>query len=87
MEIQSHHNIGNIPQVGGPTRQGAASAGRRSEVDLESSRQLDQALQRLPETRPEVVERMRPLVGDPTYPPRETIRSLSHLLAMKMPAE
>jgi hypothetical protein len=87
MEIQSHHHIDNLPAVGAASRQGVASAERRRDVDLESSRQLDQALERLPEARPEVVERMRPLVGDPSYPPRETIRSLSHLLAMKMPVE
>lgn len=87
MEIQSHQNIGNLPTVGMTSRQGVASAEKRRDVDLESSRQLEQALERLPETRPEVVERIRPLVGDPSYPPQETIRSLSHLLAMKLMAE
>lgn len=43
---------------------------------------LRQALDAVPEVRADVVQRGRELVGDPAYPPSETMRGLASLLAL-----
>jgi hypothetical protein len=56
-------------------------------VSFTESAAVNRALENTPEKRVDVIERARALVGDPTYPPRETIRRLSELLAMRMSPE
>jgi hypothetical protein len=45
---------------------------------------LDRSLKNTPDSRPEAVARAQQLIGDVTYPPRETIRRLAVLLAMHL---
>jgi hypothetical protein len=54
------------------------------EVAFENSRALTTALQNTPESREDVVRRATELVGDVNYPPPETIRMISHLLAIQI---
>lgn len=56
----------------------------QDEVAFENSRALTTALQNTPEAREEIVRRATELVGDAQYPPPETIRMISHLLAIQM---
>lgn len=56
----------------------------QDEVAFENSRALTAALQNTPESREDVVQRAVELVGDVNYPPPETIRMISHLLAIQM---
>jgi len=56
----------------------------QEEVAFENSRALTTALQNSPAARDEVVRRAMELVGDAQYPPPETIRMISHLLAIQM---
>lgn len=51
------------------------------------SEAMNQALAGVPDKRVEVIQRAQKLLGDPTYPPRETIHQLSELLAMRLPQE
>jgi hypothetical protein len=46
------------------------------------SEALDRAFSQVPEVRPEKVARARDLIGQVTYPPRETIAKISELLAL-----
>jgi hypothetical protein len=59
----------------------------RDEVALENSRALTTALHNTPESRQDVVRRATELVGNAAYPPPETIRMISHLLAIQMETE
>lgn len=71
----------------------ASKAGSRNtkaaqdEVAFENSRALTTALQNTPAAREDVVQRATELVGDVNYPPPETIRMISHLLAIRMQSE
>lgn len=87
MEIQPNQNTGaaqNALNSRGVTRPRKPSP---EEVSFAATSNVDQALRELPALRVEVVERAQKLVGDPTYPPRETIHQLSELLALRMPLD
>lgn len=56
----------------------------QDEVALENTRALKTALKNTPESRDDVVRRATELVGDVNYPPPETIRMISNLLAIQM---
>lgn len=56
----------------------------QDEVALENTRALTTALKNTPESRDDVVRRATELVGDVNYPPPETIRMISNLLAIQM---
>lgn len=68
-----------------PAQRAAQAA--EDEVAFENSRALTTALQNTPESRDDVVRRATELVGDVNYPPPETIRMISNLLALQMKAE
>jgi hypothetical protein len=53
--------------------------------EFESSHALEAQLIKLPDIRVEKIEQARRLVGDPEYPPRETIRQIAALLALDDP--
>jgi len=53
-------------------------------TEFRAAAALERALQSRPDIRPERVEETRALVGQPTYPPRETIQKLASLLAMHL---
>jgi len=57
------------------------------EVAFENSRALTTALHNTPESRDDIVRRATELVGDVNYPPPETIRMISHLLAIQLESE
>ena len=59
----------------------------QDEVAFENSRALTTALHNTPESREDVVQRAVELVGDVNYPPPETIRMISHLLAIQLRPE
>ena len=61
-----------------------ATQAAQDEVAFENSRALSTALKNTPESRQDVVQRATELVGDVNYPPPETIRMISNLLAIQM---
>lgn len=87
MEIQPNQNTSAVHNA--LTSRGMARPRKPSpeEVSFAATSNVDQALRDLPALRVEVVERAQKLVGDPTYPPRETIHQLSELLALRLPTE
>jgi hypothetical protein len=88
MEINFH--LRNLDAVG-PAHASKAShrtaQAAQDEVAFENSRALTTALQNTPESREDVVRRATELVGDVNYPPPETIRMISNLLAIQMRTE
>lgn len=73
------------PQAARSEQRAAQAA--EDEVAFENSRALTTALQNTPESRDDVVRRATELVGDVNYPPPETIRMISNLLAIQMKSE
>ena len=57
------------------------------QMAIENARALTRALGETPEIRDEIVRRATELVGEPSYPPPDTIRKISHLLAIQMDPE
>ena len=88
MEVNFH--LRNLDTVGGTSLIRAAPKETHTaheEVAIENSRALTNALRETPEIRAEIVRRATELVGEPSYPPPETIRKISHLLAIQMNPE
>lgn len=56
-------------------------------VSLLSSSNLEQALQNVPASRPEVVEKARSLIADPSYPSASVLNSVAQHLATNMFSE
>lgn len=85
MEISFH--LRSLDATGAPlgSKPGSRPAqAAQEEVAFENSRALTTALQNTPESREDVVRRATELVGDAQYPPPETIRMISHLLAIQI---
>jgi hypothetical protein len=85
MEVSFH--LRSLDAVGStyvtkPGNRGTRAA--QDEVAFENARALTSALHDTPSVRDEVVRRATDLVGDVNYPPPETIRMISNLLAIQL---
>lgn len=85
MEVHLNSNLdavvraaatGNKPRV-----QSTAAA---SDTSFEQTDSLNEALKSTPGVRPEAVARGKELVSNTLYPPTETIRQISSLLALNL---
>ena len=84
MEIKLHTTVDSVARVSTNT---PAKASRPIDSDsdvsvFETSRALEARLKDLPDVRADKVEDGKRLIGDPAYPPRETIRRIAALLAL-----
>jgi hypothetical protein len=57
------------------------------QIILQNAQALTTALQQTPAVREDVVRRAMDLLAEPGYPPPETIKKLSNLLAIQMSRE
>ncbi len=85
MEVHANNNTNGID----PARFSRTATRRPVEsadqgANFEAAAAVNRALDASPATRAEAVDRATGLIGDLTYPPRETIQRLSHLLALKL---
>jgi hypothetical protein len=91
MEVSFHLRNLDTVSVAAPVRNAPKetpmSTPDHEQVAIENSRALTIALQETPEIRAEIVRRATELVGEPGYPPPETIRKISHLLAIQLDQE
>jgi hypothetical protein len=88
MEIKLNRNIDSVTRVVSTSAKASRPIAADSALSaFENSRALEARLGAIPDVRPEVVETGRRLVGDPAYPPRETIQRIATLLAMEMAKE
>lgn len=70
------------PPVAKPA--GKASKTVEEKISFNDAATLEKALQETPEVRTDVVDNAKRLIGDPTYPPRETLQKIANLLAIGM---
>lgn len=85
MEIKINRNIDSVTRV--PSTPAKASRPIDADAALsvfENSHALEARLEAIPDVRSDRVETGRRLVGDPTYPPRETIQRIATLLAVEL---
>ena len=87
MEISLNLNTGRIEGAGVSRPSPQAAQAPADTVDLSRAAALEEAFHNTPEVRPEVVARARELIRDPVYPPEETIRRISHLVAANLPED
>ncbi|MBL9137224.1 MAG: hypothetical protein JNK85_15230 [Verrucomicrobiales bacterium] len=87
MEVQSNHPAGGINPASTVRTEARRTKEPTEQVNFAQSAAVEQALQKTPEIRTEAVDRAKALVGSINYPPPETIRRLSNLLAMHLPVE
>jgi hypothetical protein len=84
MHIQPNQNTGGLSPAGMNRVEFRRSEIVNRAVNFEATDAVRKALRDTPDVRPEVVEAARQMIGQPTYPPRETINKLSQLLAMRL---
>ncbi len=82
MEINPNSNTGSVNRVAHPAPQARPVRGTGDQAVFNRSEALDRSFAEMPEVRPEKVARARELIGQVTYPPRETIAKISDLLAL-----
>jgi hypothetical protein len=68
-------NSASVPTAGQPAPR--LTAPRADQITIESAALLQNALQRQPEIRPEVVARARALASEPGYPPTAVVRMIA----------
>jgi hypothetical protein len=83
MEIKPNTNIDFVARVPHTAPKASRSVDSEAAVsEFESSRSLDGKLNDVPDIRSDRVENAKRMVGDPAYPPRETIHRIAALLAL-----
>jgi hypothetical protein len=84
MEIKLNVSVDSVARVSSTQPKASRPIDSDSALSaFENSRALEARLEQLPNVRSDKLETGRRLVGDPTYPPRETIQRIATLLAMQ----
>lgn len=84
MDIQRTGTFEPVSKVQRNITRRETQAAATEEQDFSQTDALRGALDNLPSSRPERVQRARELANQVEYPPAKTIRQLSDLLAVKM---
>lgn len=87
MEVGTNLNVGGVNEPVQPRRAASKAAKAEESVSLTSSAAVERALKNVLDTRAESVDRARGLIADVSYPPLETIRKISRLLAIKISSD
>ena len=84
MEIKLNVNVDSVARVSSTRPKASRPIDSDSALSaFENSRALEARLEQLPDVRADKLETGRRAVGDPAYPPRETIQRIATLLAMQ----
>ena len=87
MEVNTSFSAGGVGGIT-PQRPFALAAKTAAAPDsFASSNALGRAVRNLPASRPDAVAQARALAADPNYPPPETLRQISRLLAEHLTPE
>lgn len=84
MEIKPNSNVDAVARAPvSPAKPRTAPAGADTAA-FAGVEALEQALRATPDVRPEKVDQARQFIGDVNYPPTETIKRISALLALNL---
>lgn len=83
MDIKPTGNLDPLSRLGVNGAKKPVPPPATDKADFSDTTAIRDALEALPESRPEVVETGKGLVAQATYPPPETIKRISNLLAVK----
>jgi hypothetical protein len=81
MEINTNLSSTGVNGAATPPRSTPASAMLSDRVSLTNSSALEQSLANSPASRPDMVERAKSLIADPTYPSPDILSAVSRQLA------
>lgn len=84
MEIRLDSNLDQVRSQPLQPKRAAHTSPPSSIARFDHAVHLNEALRRTPEVRPEAVAKAKECLGDVAYPPPETIRRISVLLAMNV---
>ncbi|MDB6020632.1 MAG: hypothetical protein JWQ04_489 [Pedosphaera sp.] len=86
MEINANMNAGGVnPLI--PAKRPAAGVKPMAEDNaFASSTALEETLKKIPDLRPQAIDRARDLISDPNYPTSENLKQLAKFLAAKLTA-
>ena len=85
MEIELNTNRLSSVSPASPPQKAREAAPAGDEANFSGTQALAEALAHLPETRPEVIQRARELVGSAKYPPDDMLNRIARLVAMELP--
>jgi len=85
MEIQPNLNAGKVNPLPAEPAQVRRIEPTTDQAAFSGAAALEAAMQRLPEVRTDRVRDAAQLIGDPSYPPEQTMKRLANLLAMTWP--
>jgi hypothetical protein len=85
MEIQPNLNAAKVSPLPADRPTIRRSEPAADQVVFSDTAALEAAVQALPELRVEKLQEAMKAIGDPAYPPEETMRRMAHLLAMHWP--
>ncbi len=84
MDINTSMNAGGVNGLIPARRSESGIKKAGDKASFTSSAALEGALDEVPDSRPEAVERARELINNPDYPSSETIQKLSGFLAARL---
>ena len=88
MEIKLNSQIDSVAWAKKTHPNASREIERESDISaFETSKALESQLSTLPDVREDKLERALELVGDPAYPPRETMKGLAALLAVHLKSD
>jgi hypothetical protein len=87
MEINTNLSTTGINAAQSAQRSTPASKMLSDQVSLSNSSALEQALQNVPDSRAEMVERAKALIADPTYPSTNMMQAMSWRIAASFYSE
>jgi hypothetical protein len=84
MEIKLNTNIDSVARLSQSQPKASRPVDHQPALsEFTNSHALEARLEELPDLRSDKVQHAKRLVGDPTYPPRETMQRLAALLAIE----
>jgi hypothetical protein len=87
MEIKLNSNIDSVARLNHLQSKASRPVNQESALsEFGESKALEARLDELPDVRSERVQHAQKLIGDPEFPPRETIQRLAALLAIEATA-
>jgi hypothetical protein len=84
MDIRPTGNTDPLSRLGSSGTRKSSTPSGTDRTDFSDTTAIREALDELPDSRPDVVAVGKTLVSQPEYPPAETIKRISTLLAMKI---